>query len=121
VFTQYVDQAEQIGKIVGAPVITGKTDKRRRQFILELFKASRYRVLVFTTVGDEGIDVPDANVGIILSGTSSKRQFIQRLGRLLRPKEGKQSRLYYIAVRGTSEEAALRKLAAEIEEELGYY
>jgi superfamily II DNA or RNA helicase len=121
VFTQYIDQAERIGKLVGAPVITGKTDKRRRQLILELFKAGRYRVLVFTTVGDEGIDVPDANVGIILSGTSSKRQFIQRLGRLLRPKEGKQSRLYYIAVRGTSEEATLRKLASEVGEELGYY
>lgn len=115
VFTQYVDQAEKIGRSVGAPVITGKTDKHRRKIILELFKKGRYRVLIFTTVGDEGIDVPDANVGIILSGTSSRRQFIQRLGRLLRPQPDKRAKLYYVAVKGTSEEAALRKLMEQVD------
>ena len=36
---------------------------------------------------DEGIHVPDASVGIVISGTGSERQYIQRLGRILRPKE----------------------------------
>jgi len=114
VFTQYVEQAERVAKALGAPVITGRTDKRRRKLIFELFKSGRYRVIVLTTIGDEGIDVPDANVGVILSGTSSRRQFIQRLGRLLRPHGGKESRLYYVAIRGTAEEAVLRKLAEEV-------
>jgi len=63
-----------------------------------------------TTVGDEGLDIPDANVGILVSGTSSSRQFIQRLGRLLRPGEGKKSAvLYEVIVEGTSEEYQSRK------------
>ncbi len=114
IFTQYVKQAEQLGKLLGAPVLTGRMDKRKRRLILELFKKGRYRVLVLTTVGDEGIDVPDANVGIILSGTSSRRQFIQRLGRLLRPGDGKVARLYYIAVRGTQDEATMKKVLAAL-------
>jgi superfamily II DNA or RNA helicase len=44
---------------------------------------------------DEGIDVPDANVGIIVSGTGSSREFIQRLGRILRPAEGKDKAILY--------------------------
>ena len=116
VFTQFVEQAEALGRSLGVPVVTGKTEQRRRRLIFNLFKSGSYRVLVLTTVGDEGIDIPDANVGIILSGTSSKRQFIQRLGRLLRPAKGKsQAKLYYVAVRGTQEEATLKKLLRELE------
>lgn len=113
IFTQYVKQAETLGKILGIPVVTGKTEPRKRKILMELFKSGRYRAIVLTTVGDEGIDIPDADVGIILSGTSSRRQFIQRLGRLLRPgRDGKQkiARLYYVATKGTQEEATLKKL-----------
>ncbi|WP_070807836.1 DEAD/DEAH box helicase [Pyrodictium occultum] len=110
VFTQYVDQAQAVGKELGIPVVTGKTEKSKRKIIFELFKHNRLKALVLTTVGDEGIDIPDANVGVVLSGTASRRQFIQRLGRLLRPKPGKSAKLYYIAIRGTQEEATLRKL-----------
>ncbi|ALL01094.1 DNA repair helicase RAD25 [Pyrodictium delaneyi] len=114
IFTQYVDQAETIGKELGIPVVTGKTEKHKRRIIFELYKRGRFRAIVLTTVGDEGIDIPDANVGIVLSGTSSRRQFIQRLGRLLRPQPGKVAKLYYIAVKGTQEETALKKLLNSI-------
>ena len=114
VFTQYVDQAQAIGKELGIPVVTGKTEKTRRKIIFELYKHDRFKAIVLTTIGDEGIDIPDANVGIVLSGTSSRRQFIQRLGRLLRPKPGKAAKLYYIAVKGTQEEAALKRLLQAI-------
>jgi len=114
VFTQYVEQAEKLGKMIGAPVITGRTDKSRRRVIFELFKKGRFNAIVFTTVGDEGIDVPDANVGVVLSGTSSRRQFIQRLGRLLRPAPGKTAKLYYVAVKGTQEEANMKKVLSAI-------
>ncbi len=113
VFTQYVEQAKKLGLMLGAPVITGKTDKLKRDLALQLFRSGRARILVVTTVGDEGLDIPDANVGIILSGTSSKRQFIQRLGRLLRPAPGKtEAVLYEIIVKGTMEEAQARKRAS---------
>jgi len=52
---------------------------------------------------DEGVDVPDASVGFILSGTGSGREYIQRLGRILRKKRGKQARLIEIVARGTVE------------------
>jgi len=54
-------------------------------------------VLATSQVLDEGIDVPAANVGIILSGSASKRQYAQRLGRILRPTDDRQpARLYEI-------------------------
>lgn len=109
IFTQYVDQAVELGELLGAPVLTGETDKKERRRALEEFKRGNKRVLVVTTVGDEGLDIPDVNVGVIVTGTSSRRQFVQRLGRLLRPKPGKEARMYEIIVRGTSEEVVSRK------------
>ena len=54
--------------------------------LLVALREGRYNVIVTSKVLDEGVDVPDAELGIILSGTGSSREFIQRLGRLLRPK-----------------------------------
>lgn len=104
VFTQYVDQAKKLAEMLRALYITGELDETTRRSRLERFKSARSGVLVLTTVGDEGIDIPDANVGIIVAGTGSRRQYIQRLGRLLRPAPGKEARLYEIIVRNTFEE-----------------
>lgn len=105
VFTQLKSQAEEFARRVNALLLHGGLDKKTRVMVLERFRKSPSGVLVVTTVGDEGIDIPDANIGILLSGTSSPRQFIQRLGRLLRPKQGKNSAvLYEIVTTGTSEE-----------------
>jgi superfamily II DNA or RNA helicase len=116
IFTQYIDQAEEIGKELKAPVVTGETEKKIRERNFQLFREGLERVLVLTTVGDEGIDIPDANVGIIVAGTGSKRQFIQRLGRLLRPKEGKEAVLYEIVTRGTPEEFESRRRREALED-----
>lgn len=109
VFTQLRSQAEEIARRVGGLLLHGGLDKKTRKAVLERFRNAKSGVLVVTTVGDEGLDIPDANVGIIASGTGNPRQFIQRLGRLLRPKEGKEARLYEIIVAGTSEEYQSRK------------
>ncbi len=109
VFTQYKKQAEEIASRVGGLLLHGGLDKRRREQILREFKSMKSGVLVVTTVGDEGLDIPDADVGILVSGTGSPRQFLQRLGRLLRPKNGKQARLYEVIVAGTSEEFQSKK------------
>ena len=109
VFTQYVEQAKKLGEILGSPVLIGELDTATRRRVLEDFKSGRSRVLVVTTVGDEGLDLPDANVGILVSGTGSRRQFVQRLGRLLRPGQGKEARLYEIIVKGTQEERQARR------------
>ena len=87
IFTVHTKLAYIISDRFLVPVITHRTKNEERNEILEKFKKGLYRVIVTTKVLDEGTDVPDANVGIILSGTGSKREFVQRLGRLLRPKK----------------------------------
>ena len=113
VFTQYRRQAEELARRLrplGAHLIHGEMDARRRKAELEAFKRAERGVLVVTTVGDEGLDIPDASVGILVSGTGSRRQFIQRLGRLLRPAPGKKRAvLYEIVTAGTSEEYQARR------------
>jgi len=110
VFTQYKRQAEELAKRVGGLLLHGGIPKSRRERVLDQFRRMKSGVLVVTTVGDEGLDIPDANVGVFVSGTGSPRQFIQRLGRLLRPKQdGKSAVLYEIVMAGTSEEYQSRK------------
>ncbi len=58
---------------------------------------------------DEGIDVPEANIGIIASGTGSKRAYVQRLGRILRKKEGKEAVLYEIIAEETTETGTAKR------------
>lgn len=87
VFTVHTKLAYSISDRFLIPVITHKTRNEERKEILDKFKRGQYRIIVTTKVLDEGTDVPDANMGIILSGTGSKREFVQRLGRLLRPKK----------------------------------
>ena len=63
------------------------------------------------------MDIPDANVGILISGSGSKRQFVQRLGRLLRNRPGKRAVFYELVSRGTLEESqSRRRKRSEIEE-----
>ena len=110
VFTQYKRQAEELARRVGGLLLHGGIDKRRRELVLDQFRRMKSGVLIVTTVGDEGLDIPDANVGVLVSGTGSPRQFIQRLGRLLRPKpDGKSAILYEVVMAGTSEEYQSRK------------
>lgn len=103
IFTKHNDMAYEISKRFFIPVITYRTDEDERREILERFRNGVYRSIVSSQVLDEGIDVPEANVGIVLSGTGSSREFIQRLGRLLRPKEGKKAVLYEIITKDTKE------------------
>ncbi len=109
VFTQYRKQAEEIAKMTGGMLLHGGLDKDTRSRILDRFKNSDSGILVVTTVGDEGLDIPDAEVGILASGTGSSRQFIQRLGRLIRPMPGKTAVLYEVVLAGTSEEYQSRR------------
>jgi len=109
VFTQYKSQAEELARRLKAYLLHGGLDATRRRLVLEAFRRAPSGVLVVTTVGDEGLDIPDANVGILVSGTGSRRQFIQRLGRLLRPRPGKKAILYEIITARSSEELQARK------------
>ncbi|KAF3885317.1 MULTISPECIES: DEAD/DEAH box helicase family protein [Nostocales] len=88
------------------PAITHQTPVKERHEILTKFREGEYRTLVASHVLNEGVDVPSASVAIILSGTGSAREYIQRLGRVLRRgKEGnKQAVLYEVVAENTTEE-----------------
>lgn len=89
IFTRLQRTAYLISHLFGIPVITANVPKGIRKRILDMFRTGKVTKLVSAEALDEGIDVPDASVGIIVSGTSSQRQFIQRVGRLLRPSKSK--------------------------------
>ena len=103
IFTLHNDLVYMISRKFLIPAITYQTPKNERREILEKFKKGIYNTLVTSQVLDEGIDVPDATIGYIVSGTGSSREYIQRLGRLLRKIEGKKARLYEIISKETVE------------------
>jgi superfamily II DNA or RNA helicase len=105
IFTANNDFAYEISQEFIVPCITHQTETEERTEILERFRTGEYSMLVTSQVLDEGIDVPAANVGIILSGSASKRQYAQRLGRILRPTDDRQpARLYEIITENTKEQ-----------------
>ncbi len=120
IFTQNNKMAHSISDRFLIPIITHKTAKAERRDILDGFRDGRYVAVVTSRVLDEGVDVPDAELGVIVSGTGSGREMVQRLGRLLRPKrDGARARLIEIVSEETREvgssarrTAALRRSAA---------
>jgi superfamily II DNA or RNA helicase len=94
IFTQNNKMVYALSNRFLIPYITYKTIKEERRDVLDGFKSGRYNAVVTSKVLDEGVDVPDAELGIIMSGTGSGRELIQRLGRILRPKQdGRKARL----------------------------
>jgi superfamily II DNA or RNA helicase len=103
VFTEYNSVVNDISRRFCIPQITYKTPAAERQLVLEGFRSGRYTKLVSGRVLNEGLDVPDCGVAIIVSGTSTRREYIQRLGRVLRPKE-RRAVLYELVTEDTTEE-----------------
>ncbi len=104
IFTQDNDTAYTISQEFLIPCITHQTDVKERKAILEAFAAGKYRFLATSKALNEGINVPEANVAVVLSGSGSIREHVQRLGRILRRKKGKQAILYEVVTKGTLEE-----------------
>jgi len=109
IFCEHVNTAMEIASRFLLPLITHETSKWERDNLLDLFGKKIIHVIVTGKVLDEGWDVKSASIGILVSGTSQKRQFIQRLGRILRPQPGKKAILYEIVSKGTSEKNISRR------------
>lgn len=86
------------------PTITHQTPPKERREVLARFSAGTYPALLTSRVLNEGVDVPEANVAIVLSGSGTVREHVQRLGRILRKAEGKRALLYEVVTRDTVEE-----------------
>ena len=65
--------------------------------MLARFRSGEAPVLVSSQVLDEGLDVPEADIAIVVGGTASQRRHVQRIGRVLRPRPGKRARVYELA------------------------
>lgn len=110
IFTQNNKMVYTLSNKFLIPNITYRTIKEERRDVLEGFKSGRYNVVVTSRVLDEGVDVPDAELGIIMSGTGSGRELIQRLGRILRPKQdGRKARLVELVSKHTRETSTSAK------------
>lgn len=105
VFTENNTVAYQISRRHLIPVITHETKTEERRFILEAYQEGQYRAIVTSRVLNEGVDVPEAKVAIVLGGTASSREYIQRLGRVLRKAGNRQAVLYDVIARDTLEES----------------
>jgi superfamily II DNA or RNA helicase len=85
------------------PAITHQTKVRERSEILARFSEGSYGAVVTSKVLNEGVDIPEANVAIVISGSGSVREHVQRLGRILRKRDGKRALLYELVTADTSE------------------
>jgi DNA excision repair protein ERCC-3 len=103
VIGQYIDQLDDLGERLGAPVIKGETTNAQRERLFDAFRAGELAVLVVSKVANFSIDLPEATVAIQVSGTfGSRQEEAQRLGRVLRPKaDGHEARFYSVVARDT--------------------
>src|SRR6476619_5856792 len=103
VIGQYIDQLDELGERLDAPVIKGETSVTQRQKLFEAFRTGEIQLLVVSKVANFSIDLPEASVAIQVSGSfGSRQEEAQRLGRLLRPKkDGRSARFYSLVARDT--------------------
>ncbi|EHR52970.1 DNA/RNA helicase, superfamily II [Saccharomonospora marina XMU15] len=99
----YLDQLEELGAELEAPVIQGSTRNAEREALFDAFRRGELDKLVVSKVANFSIDLPEASVAIQVSGTfGSRQEEAQRLGRLLRPKgDGRQAHFYSVVSRDT--------------------
>ena len=89
--------------------LTCDIKRRERERALDLFRQGKLRALVSAQVLNEGLDVPEAEIGIIIAGRGGEREHVQRLGRLLRPRPGKRALVYELVVRDSQEVRAAHR------------
>ncbi len=99
----YLDQLDELGETLDAPIIQGSTTTKERERLYDEFRRGEIRVLVVSKVANFSIDLPEAAVAIQASGTfGSRQEEAQRLGRVLRPKaDGKTAHFYTVVTRDT--------------------
>lgn len=102
IFTELSDLSHEVSRRFLLPEVTYETPKEERESVMAMFRRGDVKAIVTGKVLEEGVDVPDVNVVIILGGTSSERQYVQRIGRALRLKPGK-AKIYEVVTTGTRE------------------
>ena len=97
--------AAVIGKATSVVALSGKSTNEEREKALERFKNGECKVVCAPQILNEGIDVPDAEVAVIIGASQTKREMIQRMGRVIRLKEGNRpARILIAYMKGTPED-----------------
>ena len=109
IFTESNDVVYQVAQRHLIPALTHETKAAERKAILDRFQAGAYAALVTSKVLNEGVDVPEAKVAIVLGGSAGAREYIQRLGRVLRKMGNRQAVLYEVIVRDTVDEGRAQR------------
>ncbi|MBK8901295.1 MAG: DEAD/DEAH box helicase [Anaerolineaceae bacterium] len=104
IFTAHNRFAYEIARQHLLPVITHQTKAAERKAILDGFRDGDYRAIVTSRVLNEGVDVPEAKVAVVLGGSATAREYVQRLGRVLRKHGNAQAVLYEVIARKTVDE-----------------
>lgn len=121
IFGERISQAEELYGLLQEQYPAGvgryhsKMGQQANKNVLERFATGEIRILITCRAMDEGMNVPDVSVGIILSGTAAQRQRVQRLGRIIRKTEGKsRASLYYLHIEESAEDACFLPDAGEM-------
>jgi DNA excision repair protein ERCC-3 len=115
IFVDYLEQGAEYAEGLGVPFISGETRHAQRERLLQEFRTGERRVLLISRVGDEGIDLPNADLAIVASGLGgSRRQGAQRAGRTMRPAGS--SWMVLLATQGTVEEDFARRQTRHLAE-----
>ncbi|MEE6210431.1 DEAD/DEAH box helicase [Salarchaeum sp. III] len=115
IFADYLDQGDRLADALNIPFVSGETPHPRRERLFAQFRSGERDALIVSRVGDEGIDLPDAELAIVASGLGgSRRQGAQRAGRTMRP--AGRALVYVLATRGTEEEDHARRRTRHLSE-----
>jgi superfamily II DNA or RNA helicase len=109
IFTAENEMVYRISQKFLVPAITHETGVKERRAWLEAFNAGEVLALATSKVLNEGVNIPDASVAVVLSGSGSTREHVQRLGRILRKLPGKEAILYEVVTQDTTEEHISRR------------
>ncbi len=83
------------------PAISADTTTKERERVLAALRSGEVAAIVSAQVLNEGIDLPDAEVAVLVAGRLGGRELVQRVGRVLRPRPGKQATVYTMATLDT--------------------
>jgi len=115
IFCDWIEQGEELSEEFDIPFVSGQTDFDAREEYFDSFREGDITTVIVSRIGDEGLDLPDAEVGIIASGQGgSRRQATQRAGRVMRPFGD--AKVYIIATRGSNEEDFVKRQVEHLKE-----
>ncbi len=107
-FCDWIEQGEELAEEFDIPFVSGETDFEEREEYFQDFRDDELTTIIVSRIGDEGLDLPDAEVGIIASGQGgSRRQATQRAGRVMRPFGD--ATVYIVATKGSNEEDFVKR------------